>query len=427
MNEGTTNKTNDSDAWSIEDSKRLYNIEQWGQEYFSINNNGNLAIFPEQDSNGPCIDMGEVIDEIKSHKINLPVLVRFQDLLRSQVIKLNETFGRVIKEAKYQGQYFGVYPIKVNQMREVVEEILDAGHDYNYGLEAGSKPELIAALALNDNTSSLTVLNGFKDQDYLRLALLGRKMDRKIIIVVEKYSELIDTVKIAEEFNVEPIIGFRAKLSSRGSGKWASSGGDRAKFGLSIPELMKGINFLKSLNKEHWIKLFHFHIGSQITDIRTIKDAISEGARIFCKIHKLGIPLEYFDVGGGLGVDYDGSRSTEDSSTNYTMNDYVEDVVYIVKQICDMEKVPHPNIVSESGRAITALHSCVIMNIVDQISTDSNQFPTECNDTNHILVRNFRDLWTELNEDNFQETYNDAIQKKDEIINAFKLGILSLE
>ena len=413
--------------WSITDSEKLYNLEQWGQNYFSISDDGNITILPDQKSDGPSIDLSEVIQEIKSQNISFPVLVRFQDLLRSQVIKLNTTFNKVIKEAEYKGNYFGVYPIKVNQMREVVEEIIDAGNDYQYGIEAGSKPELLAALALNDNTDSLTILNGFKDQDYLRLALIGRKLNRKIIIVIEKYSELIETYRLAREMKIEPLIGLRAKLSSRGSGRWEASGGDKAKFGLTIPELLKAIDFLKTNNKDHWVKLFHFHIGSQITDIRTIKDAISEGARIYCELKKLNPHIEYLDVGGGLGIDYDGSKSTQDCSSNYSMHEYIEDVVYIIKQTCDVEKIEHPNIVSESGRAITALHSCVIMEVFDHISTLNYNFPIDKIDSEHILIKNIRDLWSELTIDNFQETYNDAQQLKEEIIQGFKLGVINLQ
>jgi arginine decarboxylase len=420
-------KDNNSKSWSIEEAKKHYHIDHWGSDYFSVNDNGSLVVLPENNLNGPIIDLKDVIDEIKGQDIKFPVLVRFQDILRSQVVGINKTFQSVIEEASYQGKFVGVYPIKVNQMREVVEEIVDAGTDYQFGLEAGSKSELLSVLALNDNDNALTVLNGFKDQDYLSLAMLGRKLGRKVIIVIEKFSELLETLKVAKEMNAEPIIGFRVKLYAQGSGRWSNSGGERAKFGLTIPELLKAVDLLKAEKKEHWAKLFHFHVGSQITDIRTVKNAVTEGSRIYAKLVKMGLPLEYFDVGGGLGVDYDGSKSTLNSSRNYNLNEYVEDIVYIIKQICDVEQVAHPNIVSESGRALTAMHSCILLKVFDQIKMGDPDFPVDKKENEHMLVSNMREFWEELNSDNYQEIYNDALQTKNECINAFKLGILSLE
>ncbi|MFA7614638.1 MAG: biosynthetic arginine decarboxylase, partial [Candidatus Caldatribacteriota bacterium] len=332
------------------------------------------------------------------------------------------------EEAKFNGSYCGVYPIKVNQMREVVEEIVDAGAPYNYGLEAGSKPELIAALAMNMNQNSLTVVNGYKDRDLLRLALLGNQLGRKVIVVVEKYTELIDLIELSKEVGVEPMIGLRAKIATKSSGKWASSGGDYAKFGLTITEILQAVKYLKSIDKTHCLKLFHFHIGSQIPDIRTIKDSISEGARIYAKLWKEGAKIEFFDVGGGVGLNYDGTRSNSPSSTNYTTKDYVADVVYILKQICDLEDVPHPNIVSESGRAITAHHSCMITNVFGALKIgEASNFNTDKAVNENILVTNMRDLSVELTEKNYQEVYNDATKLKEESISAFKLGILTLD
>ncbi len=414
--------------WTVEDSDELYNISGWGNGYFGVNNHGHAVVYPAKRKDGPTIDLTEVIKEIKDQNISFPTVVRFQDILRSQVVTLNRTFRDVIEKAGYHGRYTGVYPIKVNQMREVVEEIVDAGAPFNYGLEAGSKPELLAALAMNNNLDSLTVLNGYKDDEYLRLALLGRKLGRKVIVVIEKLSELPDLLRLAKEMNIDPLIGFRAKLSTKGSGKWAGSSGERAKFGLTIPEILQGIQMLKEERQEHNLKLLHFHIGSQICDIRTVKEAITEGARVYSKLAKSGLSgLEYFDVGGGLGVDYDGSKSSSDSSTNYTMREYIEDVVYILKQICDLEEVEHPNIVSESGRTITAHHSCVIVNVFDHIETVNTSFTTTKTIGEHIFVSNMRDYWETLTDKNFQEVYNDALKMKEDAINAFKLGILSLE
>lgn len=414
--------------WTIKDADEIYQISRWGEGYFSVNDKGDLSINPTRTAGGPVINMMEIVEEMKNKNIPFPAVVRFHDILRSQVAILNKTFRSTIEEARFNGSYYGVYPIKVNQMREVVEEIVDAGSPFNYGLEAGSKPELIAALAMNSNQNSLTVVNGYKDMDLLRLALLGNQLGRKVIVVVEKYTELLDLMKLSQEIGVEPMIGLRAKIATKSSGKWASSGGDYAKFGLTITEILQAVKYLKSIDKAHCLKLLHFHIGSQIPDLRTIKDSISEGARIYAKLWKEGARLEFFDVGGGVGVNYDGTRSNSPSSINYTTKDYVDDVVYILKQICDLEDVPHPNIVSESGRAITAHHSCVITNVFGSIEIGAaSNFDTAKAVNENILVSNMRELFQELTQKNYQETYNDATKLKEESISAFKLGILTLD
>lgn len=418
---------NDSTVWSKEDADEVYHISRWGDGYFDINDQGHLCVLPNRDSNGPRIDIHEVIEEMKAQNIPLPIVIRFHDILRSQVKVINETFRDVIKEAGYNGNYNGVYPIKVNQMREVVEEIVDAGAPYNYGLEAGSKPELLSVLAYNDNADALTVLNGYKDEEYLRLALLGNKIGRKVIVVIEKFSELHKILKLSREMNVEPMIGLRAKMSVKGSGKWSDSGGEKAKFGLTISEILIAVQILKDEGFLNSLKLFHFHIGSQVTDIRTIKEVIREGGRIYTKLRKLGCDIEYFDCGGGLGVDYDGSQSTNDSSANYKLSDYASDIVYILKDICDEENVLHPNIVSESGRAITARHSCVITNVIDKIETSFTDYPIDAVKGEHSLVKNMRELFESLTQKNAQEVYNDSLDLKHECLNAFRLGILKLE
>ena len=416
------------EEWSIQHADETYQISRWGEGYFQVSDKGDLCVSPNRTNHGPRINMMEVVEEIKAKGIEFPAVIRFHDILRSQVAMLNKTFRETIEEAKFTGNYCGVYPIKVNQMREVVEEIVDAGGPFNYGLEAGSKPELIAALAMNMNQNSLTVVNGYKDKDLLRLALLGNQLGRKVIVVVEKYSELLDLMKLSEEVGVEPMIGLRAKIATKSSGKWASSGGDYAKFGLTITEILNAVKYLKSINKTHCLKLLHFHIGSQIPDIRTIKDSINEGARIYAKLWKEGAKLEFFDVGGGVGLNYDGTRSNTSSSTNYTIKDYCADVVYILKQICDLEDVPHPNIVSESGRAITAHHSCMITNVFGALEIgEASNFNTDKVVNENILVTNMRDLSIELTEKNYQEVYNDATKLKEESISAFKLGILTLD
>lgn len=415
-----------ADNWTIDDAEELYGVRRWGAGYFSIGDNGNIQIAPNHRLPDVTIDMQEVVDEIISEGIQLPAVIRFHDILRSQVEILNETFAKTIEDASYGGKYVGVFPIKVNQMREVVEEIIDAGEPYNYGLEAGSKPELMAVLAYNENPNALTILNGYKDEDYLTLALLGRQLRRKMIIVIEKYSELEMLIPLARKLGVEPMIGLRSKMMVRSSGKWAGSSGDRAKFGLSITEILNIIELLKKEDMLHCAKLLHFHIGSQLSDIRKVKEAVSEAARLYAKLVQLEVPLEYLDIGGGLAIDYDGTSSTTDSSRNYSTDEYVADVVYGVKQICDLEKVPHPNLVSESGRAITAHHSCVVTNIVGEIKNTGAKYDTSVKEGEHILVSNMRELTT-AHDLHPQEKYNDAASFKQSAYEAFKLGILSLD
>ena len=354
--------------------------------------------------------------------------LNYHDILRSQVALLNQTFQQTVKDAEYQGEYMGVYPIKVNQMREVVEEIVDAGAPFNYGLEAGSKAELLTVMALNTNTESLTILNGYKDQEFMQLALLSRKLGRKTIVVIEKFSELILLVKIAKELDIMPIIGVRSKMTVKGRGKWESSGGDRAKFGLTISEIINAARYLEENGMADCLKLLHFHIGSQLTDIRAVKESITEGAMIYSELHRMGFKLDYVDVGGGLGIDYDGSQSTNDSSRNYNMQEYVADIVYGMKQVCDLENVPHPTLVSESGRAITAHHSCVVTEVVGEIKAHGTGIATLAVDSEHFLVSDMRELAEIIdNQDNLQEIFNDASQFKEQALNAFKLRVISLE
>jgi arginine decarboxylase len=416
--------------WSVEKAAQHYNIAGWGAGYFSVNEKGHLVVHPHGQP-GPTIDIMDVVEDIQERKLGFPCVVRFQDVLRARVKAINEAFAKGIAEMNYAGKYFGVYPVKVNQMREVVEEILDAGAPYHYGLEAGSKGELLIVLGYNTDPEAITVCNGYKDEEFLRLALLGRKLGRKIIVVVEKLSELPHLIRLAEEMGVEPLIGLRSKLTTKGTGKWESSGGDFAKFGLTIPELIQAVRLLKAKGKEHCAKLLHFHVGSQLTDIRVVKDAINEGARVYAKLRKMGLPIEYFDVGGGLGVDYVGTHTNDQSSSvNYSLEEYVGDVVYNLQRVCANEGVPEPNIVSESGRAVTAHHSCVIMNVFghieigapDEIAAASVPQPNEPK-----VVREMRDIVAGLTARNKAEAYHDAVAKKDEALQMFKLGILGLE
>ena len=431
--------------WSIERSLQLYNIPGWGIGYFSINPKGHLVVHPFGQP-GPVIDLMDVVDDIRERKLGFPCVVRFQDLLRSRVKQLNDVFRNAIAQHGYKGQYFGVYPTKVNQMREVVEEILDAGAPWHFGLEAGSKGELLIVLALNTDPEALTICNGYKDEEYLRLALMGRKLGRKILVVIEKLSELPHLLRLAEEMNVQPLIGLRSKLSTKGTGKWESSSGDFAKFGLTTPELIRAIEILRAAGKVEAAKLFHFHVGSQLTDIRSVKDVVNEGARFYAKLRKMGLSsLEYFDVGGGLGVDYVGARSTSYvSSLNYSMEEYAADVVYTVQQICSNEGVPEPNLVSESGRALTAHHACLLMNVFGHIEFGENgavhEEPSASPGPNapadavapvpedhSPIVREMREIVSGMTPKNSGEAYNDAVAKKEQALTMFKLGILGLE
>lgn len=413
--------------WSVEDAINEYQITRWGDGYFTVNDKGELSVSPTKNPSEAKISIAEIIKEMKDENIAFPCVIRFHDILRSQVKSINQLFFKTIEEAKFDGSYFGVYPIKVNQLREVVEEVVDAGSEFNYGLEAGSKAELLTVLAYNDNPRALTILNGYKDRDYLKLALLGTQIGKNIVVVIEKFSEIYLLMELIEETGVVPMIGVRAKLSSKASGKWSESSGEFAKFGLSVPEIVDLVELLKEKDLIHALKLFHFHVGSQIPDIRTIKDCLTEGARIYASLVKIGAPIEYFDVGGGVGVNYDGSRSNQPSSINYTLADYVGDVVYILRDICNDSGVKHPNIVNEAGRVITAHHSCVITNVFGNVElAKEKNISTEKDEKDHLLLRNMKSLYRDLNHSNFQDTYNDACIIKDEAVSAFKLGIIDL-
>ena len=414
-------------SWTIEDSDRLFQVSKWGEGYFEINEQGHLSVNPEKGKKGPKIDMIQVVEEIKAHGLEFPIVVRFHDILWFQVEQLNKTFNEVIKLENYKGKYKGVYPVKVNQMREVVEEIVEAGMPYDFGLEAGSRAELNAILAMDVNDKALTILNGHKDNEYLKLALLGTRLGKQVIIVIEKFSELERLEKISREMQIEPIIGLRSNLSMQSEGRWEDSSGERAKFGLTVPEILISLDFLKKTNLLHTLRLLHFHIGSQVTDIRCFKEAVVEASRIYSKLYKMGAKLQYIDVGGGLGIDYEGSQSTRNSSRNYSLLEYVTDIVWGIKNICDQEGVEHPHIVSESGRAITAQHSCIISNIVDVIEPQYETINIDSDESDHHLVKVARENFDILSEKNFQEVYNDNVKMKEDALNAFKLGILSLE
>ncbi len=413
-------------TWTKEDALERYQIDSWGDGYFGINQQGHLVVQPDGVQNGVEISILEVIEEIKTQNLDLPVVIRFHDILRSRVQNLNSIFQETIARLNYQGQYRGVYPIKVNQMREVVEEIVDAGQAYAFGLEAGSKPELMSVLAYNTNPEALTILNGYKDEDYMRLAMLGRKLNRQIIVVIEQFHELPLLVKIAKEMNVKPLIGLRMKMTSKSLGKWEKSSGDRAKFGLTASDLVRVVQYLNKEDMLEQVKLLHFHIGSQVPDIRAFKNALAEAGRIFTELSKMGTNLEYLDLGGGLGVDYDGSRSVCDSSRNYSIEEYVHDIVDSVKRICDNAGIAHPSLVTESGRAITAHHSCVITHVFDEIDNSNAGIDTTEKEGESLLLQQMRSLLSDPHKD-AQALWNDAEQLKRELFHAFTLGVVSLE
>jgi arginine decarboxylase len=411
--------------WTADDSSSLYMIDRWGTGYFDVNPAGDLTVAPLQES-GIAVPIIDVLREAQALNLNTPLLIRFQDLLRHRVETLNSAFNDAIAEHKYRGSYRGVFPIKVNQLREVVEEILDAGRPFNYGLEVGSKPEMFAGLAIHNDPEALLVCNGYKDNGFIRMALLGRKLGKKVILIAEKLSEVRAITKIAAEMNVEPWIGMRVRLLSKGKGKWATSGGEHAKFGLSTAEILEAIEILREAKMESAFKLLHFHIGSQIPDILTIKRAVREAAMYYAKLHKLGHPLEYLDVGGGLAIDYDGSRSEFHSSMNYTLDEYASDIIYNVMDVCDDEKVPHPNIVSESGRAIVAHHSVLVVQAFGAIEKTPIE-PRVVRASDHKLTREILEIDRDLNDENVNEAWHDLQQIKEQSQQMFELGLLPLD
>ena len=415
-------------AWSPDAAENLYRVQRWGEGYFAIGGNGKLLVQPERGSPAQAIAIQDVVDELREQNIQFPVVLRFHDILKGRVRQINEAFAAAIAESGYTAPYRGVFPIKVNQVREVVEEIVDAGKPYHFGLEAGSKAELMAVLSYDTGPEALTICNGYKDEDFLRLALLGRKLRRQVVVVIEKFTEIEPLLRLAAEMEVQPIIGLRVKMRVKAEGRWSESSGDRAKFGLTISEVLNAIALIESKGYGDAIRLLHFHIGSQLSDIRFVQEAVQEATRIYTRLSKRGIPLVYLDVGGGLAVDYDGSSTGNRSSMNYSMAEYASSVVYSVKQVCDLEGVTHPILVSESGRAISAHHSCVVMRVIGEIANDANPIDTAKVEGEHILVGNMR----ELNDDlatyrNYQEAYNAASRIMEDVRAAFKLGVVRLE
>ncbi|MFH1067332.1 MAG: biosynthetic arginine decarboxylase [bacterium] len=413
-----------SGQWSVAQAVQTYGVDRWGIGYFNVNSMGHLTVRPLK-AEGAELDLFHVAMEARKQGLHFPLLLRFQDMLHHRVRRINEAFRAAMKENDYKGEYRGVFPIKVNHLREVVEEIQEAGRPYHAGFEVGSKPELFAALALHENNESLIICNGYKDDEYIRTAMMGRKLNKKIIMVVEKLEELTRIIKVAREFQAEPMIGLRIRLQTKSSGRWALSGGENAKFGMSTADLVEAAEILRSENFAESLQLIHFHIGSQVPDILTIKSAVREATRYYAKLHKLGFQPRYLDIGGGLGVDYDGSRTASDSSTNYTLDEYTSDVVYNITGICDEEKVPHPHLVSESGRAVVAYHSVLVVEVFGSIGkTKRHLAPVKPDD--HKLVVQLADLIQNLKKSNRRESLHDAVQIREEAASRFDLGLLDL-
>jgi arginine decarboxylase len=413
--------------WSVADSVELYSIDRWSNGYFSINPEGHIIVTPRGRGRG-ALDLKALVDELQRRGIQLPLLLRFSDILRSRIELINTAFASAIAEMGYQGVYRGVYPIKVNQSRVVVEEIVDYGRPFHYGLEAGSKPELLAVMALHQDEQALVVCNGYKDDEYIRTALLASKLGPTVVIVVEKPTEIDHIQRVATDLGVTPTIGIRARLSARGSGKWQQSGGDRSKFGLSAAEMVEAVDKLRAWGQLDRLRLLHFHLGSQISNIRSIKNALREAARFYVEMVKLGCQgLKYLDVGGGLGVDYDGSQTNFASSMNYSVQEYANDVVFEIQQVCQEAGVPHPDLVSESGRAVAAHHSVLIVDVLEVSQATDFTMPATMTADSHALVRHLSDTFQGVSPKNLLETYHDAAQYREQALQLFNLGHLSLK
>ena len=413
------------DPWTVHDAAELYEVERWGKGYFSVAPSGHLRVHATKDPER-SIDLKQLIDHLQLRGIGLPILIRFSDILRQRLADISGAFQAAIAQHQYDGKYFCVYPIKVNQQRQVVEEVLTFGRPFNVGLEAGSKPELPAVVAMTDNETPI-ICNGFKDAEFIEMAMLALKMGRQIIPVVEKYTELGLILEYARKVGVRPSLGMRVKLASRGGGRWQSSGGYRSKFGLTVAEVRQGLDELKSFGMQDCFKLLHFHLGSQIPNIRIVKGALNEAARVYAELVKDGAGLEYIDVGGGLGVDYDGSQTNFESSVNYTLQEYANDVVYHVQTVCDDAGVKHPTIVSESGRAIVAFHSVLVFNVLGVSGFGEQEMPPLVNgDELEQPLVDLRETYQNVTARNTLESYHDAQQALDMALNLFNGGYLPL-
>ena len=404
----------------------LYGIPHWGKGFFHVSEDGELVVRPTREA-ARAVALKDIVDEVALRGISTPMVIRFPQILSSCVANLNDAFARAIDEYGYGNVFRGVFPIKVNQKRVVVDHIVESGRRYGYGLEAGSKPELLAAISMDLPPESIITCNGYKDETFVRMALNAVRMKKKVILILEKVSELERILEVARARGVRPIIGMRAKLYARGSGKWAKSGGEAAKFGLTTPEMLEAVQILKSRKMLDCLAMLHFHIGSQITDIRKIKEAIREAGRVYAKLRSLGVPIQYLNLGGGLGVDYDGSKTAFDSSMNYSVQEYANDVVYTIQQICEEEKVPPPTLVTESGRAVTAYHSVFVTNVLDVADRIEQGRRVHVAPSDPNVLQELASIYETVNAKTLRESYHDAQQYKEELFTLFNLGHLSLE
>jgi arginine decarboxylase len=414
-----------AERWTITDASEMYDVARWGKGYFSVGDNGNVFVHPTKEANRK-LDLKQLVDTLEMRGISLPILIRFGEILKHRLGEMYQAFDNSIREHGYQGKYCCVFPIKVNQQRQVVEEVFQCGRPYGFGLEAGSKPELLAVLAIADNNTPI-ICNGFKDDEYIEMVMLAQKIGRNITPVVEKYTELELIAKHAAKVGVKPTIGVRVKLASRGSGRWKSSGGYRSKFGLTVSEALQAVEFLKLHGMADSLRLLHFHLGSQITNIRQIKAAVIEAARIYTDLKKAGTGLEKLDVGGGLGIDYDGSQTDFESSVNYTLEEYARDVVYHIQSICDEAEIPHPTIITESGRSVAAYHSALVFNVLGVSGFGEDELPASVAEDSEQCLIDLFEAHKAVNKRNLLESYHDAQQALDSALNLFSLGYLPLE
>jgi arginine decarboxylase len=412
-----------TERWTTVDAGEVYDVASWGKGYFSVGANGHLWVHPSKDP-ARSIDLLELVEKLELRGIYLPILIRFAEILKHRLGELHQAFQSSIAEHGYKGKYCCVYPIKVNQQRQVVEEVFKFGRPYHFGLEAGSKPELLAVLAIADNETPI-ICNGFKDDEYIEMVMLAKKIGRQVIPVVEKYTELDLILKHSQRVGVRPEIGLRVKLASKGSGRWKSSGGYRSKFGLTVTEALQALQQMKSVGMEDCLQLLHFHLGSQITNIRQIKAAVIEAARVYVDLKRSGAGLNLMDVGGGLGIDYDGSQTDFESSVNYTLQEYANDVVYHIQNVCDEAEVPHPTIITESGRAIAAYHSVLVFNVVGVSGFGDDSFEPVPDDAEQPLI-DLQEAYKSLSSKNLLESFHDAQQSLDSALNLFSLGYLPL-
>jgi arginine decarboxylase len=411
-------------SWSIEDSEELYRINGWGEPYFSINAAGHVTVSPQGDRGG-SLDLFELVNALKSRNLNLPLLIRFSDILEDRIERLNAAFAKAIARYNYEGVYRGVFPVKCNQQRHLVEALVKFGKPYQFGLEAGSKPELMIALATLQTPGALLICNGYKDREYIEMAILAQQLGKIAIIVLEQIEEVPLVIEAGQRLGIRPIVGVRAKLSSKGIGRWGISAGDRAKFGLTIPEILQTVDLLREAGMLDCLQLLHYHIGSQISAISVVKDAIREASQIYVDLAELGAGMRYLDVGGGLGVDYDGSRTNFYASKNYNIQNYANDIVAEVKEACAERKLPVPTLISESGRAIASHQSVLVFNVLGTSDVPTGT-PEPVKDDEHLIIRNLWETYASITEDNYQEAYHDATQFKEEAVSLFNFGYVSL-